>query len=206
MELIKNIVIDIDGGTLTKIIAKQSDDKSRVLQFSIVNSGIPINLSGHTVKIYASKPDGYPVFNNATILDAVNGVISIVLTNQILAVSGDVQCELVILNNNNTVILSTKIFVLSVLPCVRNDQAIESSSEFTALQKALEDADFLIQKVELIDDEVDVIISEMNDKLDLANEQIDNMISRYESVTYIYVATTAPSTGVLSGHFWYKLI
>ncbi|ERI90998.1 hypothetical protein HMPREF1982_03560 [Clostridiales bacterium oral taxon 876 str. F0540] len=132
MEIIREIIFDIDKNIYTKIDAKQNDVNSRFIRFTLTNSGLALNLTGHTVKIFAVKADSTLIFNNVTIENAVNGKVLVELTSQALAVAGDLACELAIYGADNS-ILSSKQFTINVIQSIRNDSAIESSNEFTAL-------------------------------------------------------------------------
>lgn len=136
METIKQITLDINKDIYQTIDAKQNDANSRFIQFTLIDNGVSCDLTGNTVKIFADKADGTIIFNNVTITDAINGVVTVELTSQALAVVGDLVCELVIYGSNSSV-LSSKIFIINVTQSIRNDSAIESQNEFTALTEAL---------------------------------------------------------------------
>lgn len=132
MQDIKQISMDIDSPIRTKIDAKQNDTLSRFVEFSLFKNNFNVDLAGHTVKIYAIKSDSNIIFNNVTIEDITNGKVMVELTSQALAVVGDLNCELVIYGSDNS-ILSSKLFVVNVIKSIRNDAAIESANEFSAL-------------------------------------------------------------------------
>lgn len=110
-------------------------DTGRSIEFQIMNGSLPIDITGETVKIFGLKPDGFRVFNNATITDAINGKCTVDLTPQMLCVAGTVQCTLVRYENNQK--LSSKKFNITVAESVADDIEIESTSEYLALIDAL---------------------------------------------------------------------
>lgn len=126
------LTIEVKEDITDIITAKQDDTQSRYLDVRLQDDGQPINLTGNEVRIYGRKKDGTSFFNDGTITDAVNGRCQFELTNQALAVVGDVAVEISIWQNNQR-ILTTQTFKVYVVPKIRDDNAIESSNEFGAL-------------------------------------------------------------------------
>lgn len=124
--------INVKDEITSIITAKEEDLNSRYLDVYLMDDGIPINLTGHEVRIYGRKPDGTEFFNDGEITDAVNGRCQFPITSQALAVAGNLKVELSIWQNNER-ILTTQTFDISIVPKIRNDKAIESSNEFGAL-------------------------------------------------------------------------
>ncbi|WP_160678769.1 BppU family phage baseplate upper protein [Clostridium sp. C8-1-8] len=136
MNITRKIIFDLNNEIYTRIDAKQNDIKSRYIEFTLTNNGVAVDLTGHTVKIFALKVDNTIIFNNVQITDATNGKVLVELTSQALAVVGELQCELDIYGTDNSV-LSSKVFMINVLASIRNDSAIESTNEFTALTEGI---------------------------------------------------------------------
>ncbi|MDT8717600.1 BppU family phage baseplate upper protein, partial [Clostridium sp. 19966] len=136
MQYIKRINLDIDKNVNVTIDAKQNDTKSRFIEFTLYNNTVVMDLTNHTVKIFAVKADNKLIFNNVTVEDAANGKVLVELTSQALAVIGVLQCEIAIYGSDSS-ILTTKTFTINVLEGIRNDSAIQSTNEFTALSSAL---------------------------------------------------------------------
>jgi lysophospholipase L1-like esterase len=136
LQITKKIILDIDKNIYTKIDAKQNDVNSRFIEITLINNGLPLNLTGNTVKIFAIKSDNTIIFNNVEIIDYSLGRIKVELTSQALAVIGNLECELVVYGLNSS-ILSSKAFIINVIKSIRNDEAVESADEFTALTNAL---------------------------------------------------------------------
>lgn len=136
MDYIKKITLDINSSLPCFIDAKQWDSLSRFIEFTLISNSSPINLTNHQVKVFALKPDGTRIFNDVDILDAPAGKVLVKLTRQLLAVAGQVKAELSIYGNDNSV-LTTKDFIINVLPSVKNEDLIESSDEFTALTDSI---------------------------------------------------------------------
>ncbi|HBF66498.1 MAG TPA: hypothetical protein DDW34_13105, partial [Clostridium sp.] len=62
--------------------AVQGDTNSRFLDVYLSDNGTPINLTGHTVRIYGVKGDTTEFYNNGTITEAANGRCQFELTSQ----------------------------------------------------------------------------------------------------------------------------
>lgn len=148
MQITRQIVFDIDKSIYTTIDAKQNDINSRFIEFTLVNNSLPLNLTGHTVKIFAIKADNTLIFNNVTITNATEGKVLVELTSQALAVIGSLECELVIYGSNNSV-LSTKSFAINVIKSIRDDLAVESTNEFTALTEAFSTVQELKERISI---------------------------------------------------------
>jgi len=134
----KTINLEIDKPLYTPIIVKQVDT-ARWLVFNILSNGVPFSLVGRTVRAWATKPDGTKIFNDLVIVNAANGQAELQLTTQLLAKVGYVSIDLVI--TEGTSLLSTTIFTLEVGATNRDDSAVISTNEFSALTNALANAD-----------------------------------------------------------------
>ena len=145
------LIIEIKEPISDIITAKQGDTNSRFLDVYLRDNGRPVDLTGNEVKIYGRKKDGKAFFNNGEITDAVNGRCQFELTNQALAVAGDLALEISIWQDNKRT-LTTQTFHVFVAPRIRNDKVIESSNEFNTLVVIFEKLDdFIKEASELID-------------------------------------------------------
>lgn len=124
--------INVKDEITSMITAKEEDLNSRYLDVYLMDDGVPIDLTGHEVRIYGRKPDGTSFFNDGEITDAVNGRCQFPITSQALAVPGTLKVEISIWQNNER-ILTTQTFDILVAPKIRNDEEIESSNEYGAL-------------------------------------------------------------------------
>ncbi|NCC14910.1 MAG: DUF2479 domain-containing protein [Clostridia bacterium] len=126
------LLIDVNQKINNIVTAKQNDTASRFLDVSLYSNGVPINLTGHGVKIFFKKSDSTEVFTEGEVTDATAGRCQFELTSQTLAVAGSLQAEISIWNGT-TQILSTQIFTIAVLEMLRSDNAVESTNEFGVL-------------------------------------------------------------------------
>jgi len=153
------IVLDVRRLTAYQVPleTKQGDQGSRFIHATLVDDGVPINLENTIVSFFARKKDETIVFNKT---DIVDGEVVFELTSQVLAVQGVVDCELVVYSQERYKLASAT-FKLAVIESVNDDEAIESTNEFTQLTDAL---------VELADVSDNIINKE--------NERIEAEINR----------------------------
>lgn len=131
----KTIKLDINKRLYEKITAKQGDTKSRFLLFHLLDGAVPFSLTGRTVRVYGLKPDNKEIFNDLKIVDANKGHCELELTNQALAIIGDLDLELAIYEGESK--LTSIPFTVDVLKSINSTNAIESSNEYKALDEAL---------------------------------------------------------------------
>lgn len=115
--------------------AVQGESDSRTFNFILYDqTGAVISLAGKTVAFYVQKPDGNIVMLATT---TSGSTISVTLTLQACAVPGVMPCWIQLVDENGND-LRVDSLLLEVQAC-DFDEAVESSSEFTALQEALGD-------------------------------------------------------------------
>lgn len=158
----KIIKLDINKKMFETITAKQGDTKSRFILFNLYDGPIQFDLTGRTVRVYGKKKDNTTIFNDLVITDAKKGYCTLELTNQMLAVEGMNELELVIFEGEKR--LSTMPFILNVIGSKYSEDAIVSTNEFTALMNALktvQDIDNKAEKseVEKISSQLDTIMN-----------------------------------------------
>lgn len=143
--------IDIKEPVTDIITAKQNDSNSRFLDVYLYDGGVPIDLTGHEVRIYMLKADGTEVFNNGEITNATAGRCQFELTDQALGAYGKLLCEITIWYDN-VQILTTQTFDIHVVKNLRTAGSIESSNEYGALvvlyQNLYESIDLMTTMVE----------------------------------------------------------
>ena len=130
MKFLRKINLEINKDLYNPIQVKQNDT-ARYLLFNLLDNGVPFSLENKTVRVYGLKTDGTKVFNNLTIINAAKGIAELQLTTQMLVKPGCLKLELVIYEATD--ILSTTKFDIDIISCIRDDGAIESTNEFSAL-------------------------------------------------------------------------
>lgn len=128
--------IDINKKTYKRLRAVQGDSKSRYILASLYDNSKAYNLSNCSVKVFGCKSDKKIFFNYATVTDATNGKFKIELTNQALAVAGELQIQILILGSNQER-LTSFVFYIDIEKSIVSDDVIESTNEFRALTGAL---------------------------------------------------------------------
>lgn len=118
------------------IVIKKNDTNSHKFVINIFNSSVAYDLTGTTSRIYFQKADGTKVFLDCTLDNALTGKLSCLLTTQVLSYAGLVASEITIYGTAGEILTSVT-FNFTVSEVIRDDIAIESTSEFTALTNAL---------------------------------------------------------------------
>ena len=132
----KSLTLDIWQKNNVIVKAGQGEVNSRFLEISVTDKGASFDLTGKTVIFYATKPDGNVIYNYCKIENAENGVVSVCLTSQVSNMCGKLFCEIHIIDAETST-LKISGLELYIVPCANLDEAVESKSEFTALEKAM---------------------------------------------------------------------
>lgn len=127
----KDLTIDLFNPYPLPILNAKQYDTGRGVHVTL-KAGSDLFVPAGEVAIYILKPDGTKIYNACTVEDAV---VTVNFTNQALAVAGDAQAEIQVTYGAD--IVSTPIFVIRVLKSNIDDDAIESTDEFTALETAI---------------------------------------------------------------------
>ncbi|CAH0185704.1 BppU family phage baseplate upper protein [Peribacillus simplex] len=144
--MIKNFDISIDTtkGIRNQAISVNTNDL-QTLQFSftITQSGVPVNLTGATVRLAVKKPDKKTVFQDCIITDAVNGKCEIVLDTQAYIVPGLHPVELMIYYAADKVSVTGR-FSYTANKGILDDGSVVSTNEFQAINQALTDVENIV--------------------------------------------------------------
>lgn len=149
MQTIAKISLDLYNKNIVKVSAKQYDT-GRGIEVTCTHNGIIYDVDTNTTSAFVrfKKPDGFNVFNQCEIL---NNRIMIELTQQMLAVPGKCDVDVMIMRKVYSLgeksiddiiqldapIVSTMNFMLNIEPIPIDYDDIESSYEFDALTEAL---------------------------------------------------------------------
>ncbi len=135
----KSITLDVWQSNDVRVKVNQGEIDSRFLQIKITDKNKAFDLADKTVIFYATKPDGNLIFNYCEIIDAPKGVVNLAMTSQMSIVPGIMRdCEINIIDAGVTK-LKVKGLSIEIIRCTDFDAAVESTSEFTALDEALGD-------------------------------------------------------------------
>ena len=125
--------LDVNKKPNSIITEVQGDSNSRYLDVSLFNNGVPLDLTGHEVKIFMVKPEnGGEIWNDGVITDATAGRCEFLMTTEALARMGHLQTQISIWKDN-TEILSTQVFEINVTKTLLGNSSVESSNEYGTL-------------------------------------------------------------------------
>lgn len=116
----------------------QYDDTIPVAQFDLMDNGQPFELpAGATVSVRMRKPDGFGVDNAA--LEASGSTVLIAFTEQMCAAAGKGWINIEI--NDGTGVKYTQPVTVVISENAVTDKTIESSSEFSELDKLIDETE-----------------------------------------------------------------
>lgn len=116
----------------------QYDDTIPVAQFDLMDNGQPFELpAGATVSVRMRKPDGFGVDNAA--LEASGSTVLIAFTEQMCAAAGKGWINIEI--NDGTGVKYTQPVMVIISENAVTDKTIESSSEFSELDKLIDETE-----------------------------------------------------------------
>lgn len=139
----------IPGQVLPRINASQYDAGTRTLQMLLYNGDQAFNISsGMSGFVQGTKPDRTGFQYSATVTEGSN-VVTLVVTQQMTAVSGEVTCELVITDGDDRI--ATVNFILYVEPAALADDTVISETELPLIEEAAE----LAQRIDAIATQID---------------------------------------------------
>ena len=116
----------------------QYDDTIPVAQFDLMDNGQPFDLpAGATVSVRMRKPDGFGVDNAA--LEASGSTVLIAFTEQMCAAAGRGWINVEI--NDGTGVKYTQPVMVVISENAVTDKTIESSSEFSELDKLIDETE-----------------------------------------------------------------
>lgn len=128
-DIVQHITLELNKPVdKAKICVKKNDTNSRRVQVTLTNNGGMVNLDT-VVKavVKGKKPDGMTFYNDCTI---VGDTIWFMVTTQMINVTGQVECELEVTWQDETLI-TTPTFYLKVYDSLNTGE--QSQNEYTAL-------------------------------------------------------------------------
>lgn len=135
--MITDVQIDLYGETQRYLAsAKQGDRATRYLRVQLMNTGNEFKIP-ENVRLIANikKPDGKFCYNECK--NEGNRVM-VQLTSQALAAAGTAYCDIEIRTQSGDKILSSQAFTIEIEPSMRDEDAILSTNEITALESQVQ--------------------------------------------------------------------
>lgn len=133
---IYRISLDIQEHGSQAVLKAKKTDTGRKLHISLRSGGTPYTIESDCYAVFkATKPDGSILYNACTI---ENNEIIYEFTEQTCTSVGRCRCEIALYGMDETLITSPR-FVLLVDGLIYLDGKVESTDEFSALTKMVED-------------------------------------------------------------------
>ncbi len=130
-EVINKIRIELtEQKRRTSVSICRGDTISRIICITLLNCGSVYEIPDKAIAtLSAVKPDGKTVYNDCVI----NGnEIQYTITNQLITVSGDVECQIKLTVGDLNI--TTPVFIIRVYEKLFDESILESSNDYTALQ------------------------------------------------------------------------
>lgn len=129
----------------------QGEAGSREFNIQLINTTAPVDLTGTSVKLFGRKSDDTKIYIDCIINDEQNGLVSVILTDQMAAIDGKVECWIQVMGQNGKD-LRFEGLVIDVSDCDLNN-AVQSQDDYSALvaavqgsQKAAKEAEAMANK------------------------------------------------------------
>lgn len=206
LQTIRELYIDFSAQKYISLNMKQYDRSSRFILVTCCNQGELVYLDNNTcfAAVRYKKPDNKFAFNTCKITD--NGKVLIEITEQMLSISGISYVDLVIYETSNVAveiseaneentpeiidtgtgsILSTMTFCINIQESTVNNEDIESSYEYNALN------DLIIESRRNYDN----VIIACDDYKDKAETAATNAKISEDNVTALAISTQSYAVG-----------
>ena len=131
-DILDKIRLDLNKSKIkTSISVCKGDTISRTICITLLNSGIVYDIPDDAIAtLLATKPDGRKVYNDCVIQE---NEICYTIKNQLIAIAGDVECQIKITAKDGTVIYSP-VFAIRVYEKTFDENILESTNDYSALQ------------------------------------------------------------------------
>lgn len=171
--IIKPIVLDVSASKYVAVILKQYDKNIREIIVTVTDNGKPYLIDTTiTPRVKFKKNDNTFGMDDCEVLD--NGSVKIDITEQMTAVSGISDYELVLFDTETDKILHTMNFIINVKKAVFSDEEISSTNEFKSLDNAL----LSVSKMEIAVDEMEDSVGEMKTIV----TQVEKDVTKIEAI------------------------
>jgi hypothetical protein len=121
-------------GLQGQVNVKKADTDSRKVCIYLSYAAKPFDLNDVVSAVLrAEKPDGKVMFNSCTVCE---DRLEYIITTQTIAATGTVTCEITLTSNSGQILVTPR-FEIIVADVIYSDSEIESTNEYTALEKAI---------------------------------------------------------------------
>lgn len=143
-----SIELDIQRQVSNYYFSVSSNDLNTIrLDFIVKSGGNPFDLTNKFVRLAIKKPDGTTVLISGGVTNDLQGKCEVILSRQANLVPGKHEAEIMIFEGSETVAVTSK-FNYEVKKSVISDKDIKSSSDYPALNAAIQ-AGEMLQEIDI---------------------------------------------------------
>ena len=132
-ETYKMLTIDVNEPIPEIVVAVQEDIKSRYLDVTLVDEGVPIDLTAKRVHFSSARADEVSFYKTGVMTNAKKGRCQFELTRGELKAANTLYGQIEVWTSDNEKVLTTHIITIDVVESLRVQGNIESSNEYGAL-------------------------------------------------------------------------
>ncbi len=178
---------------IVTVVVNQGEVNSRYIKITFENTDGTLSLEGKQVTLYTEKPDGTIVFNNCTV-DTENNTATVSLTSQMSSVPGSLECEFQIIDANNSLL---RVNGLQLVVASEKDfsEAVESTSEFSALTQALNQVKDTEEQLKNFTQETGVLSSNIGSLDNLTTTQKTSLVDAVNELNSKVIPISQGGTG-----------
>lgn len=133
-----DVVLDVSNKSMNDMFEVSTNDLNTIRLDIKVREGLSaFDLTGKIVRLAIQKPDKNVVFQTGGVTNGPEGLCEIILSRQANVIDGRHEAELMIFEGDQAVAVTTKFFY-NVKKAILNDGAVKSTSDFPAINQAIE--------------------------------------------------------------------
>jgi len=171
----------------------QYEVDSRAINFTILNNGIAYDLTSKTVTLCMEKPDGELIYNAVSVPVGTAGKCNITLTSQAQAAAGVAKCWIKIVDGAS--VTYSPQFDLEIREVTDFSGAVESTSEFTALEDALATVTAYDARLAAAESDIDDLETEDGQNVKITGDQTVAGVKTFSSSPIVPTPTTDMQAG-----------
>jgi len=171
----------------------QYEVDSRTINFTILNNGIAYDLTSKTVTLCIEKPDGELIYNAVSVPVGTAGKCNITLTSQAQAAAGVAKCWVKIADGAS--VTYSPQFDLEIREVTDFSGAVESTSEFTALEDALATVTAYDARLAAAESDIDDLETEDGQNVKITGDQTVAGVKTFSSSPIVPTPTTDMQAG-----------